>query len=291
MQKFILCSLFALALCGRLSGDETESVKQRTEAYVSAFNKKDAKAMAEIWDQDATFTNRLTGEKVKGREAIAEQLEQIFESDAKPDLKITIESVTLPENNKAIERGSATLTAPEGEASKTDFQVVFVKRDNNWYISEVNEVEAMEDVKNYEHLKDLEWLIGEWIDKDETSEITSTYRWDENKNFMVHQFKVTLLGKKDLEGKQIIGFDPVLNSVRSWMFDSDGGFAESMWKKDDKSWIIESVNTLPEGVKGSQVTILTPIDHNSFTLEITDREIEGKILPNLDPVKIIRKGE
>lgn len=290
MQKFILYSLFALALWGCLGSDDTKAIKQRTDAYVSAFNKKDAKALADLWDQDATFTNRLTGEKVKGREAIAEQFEENFQNDSKGDLKVDITSVTFPETNKAIEQGTASLTTSEGEASKTNFQVIFIKRNGNWFISEVSEVESLDAVSNNEHLKDLEWLIGEWVDKDDTSEITSTYKWDEYKNFILQQFKVTLLGKKDLEGKQIIGWDPVHNNVRSWMFDSDSGFAESTWKQDGKSWVIESASTLPEGVVGSQVLIITPIDNNSFTLEITGREIDGKILPNLDPVKIVRKG-
>lgn len=294
MQRFILCSLFgslfALALCSCTESGESEAIKQKTETYVSAFNKKDANALAELWDSEATFTNRLTGEKVIGREAIAEQLQQNFQNDPKGDLKVEINSIKVPENNKAIEQGTATLTSPDGETSKTNFQVVFVKRNGTWYISEVNEIEAMDDLSNYEHLKDLEWLIGDWVDKDDESEIASTYKWDENKNFITHHFIVTLLGKKDLEGKQIIGWDPVLDKVRSWMFDSDGGFAESMWKKDGKGWVIDSTNTLPEGVTGSQVVIITPIDRNSFTLEITGREIDGKILPNLDPVKIVRKG-
>jgi uncharacterized protein (TIGR02246 family) len=290
MQKFIICSLFALALCARLSGDETHAIKQRTETYVSAFNKKDAKAMAEHWDQDATFTNRQTGETVKGKTAIAEQLQQNLENIGKGDLKIKIESVKIPENNKAIEEGKATLTTADGDKIETRFEVVFVKRNGEWYISKVNEVERMDPTSNYAHLKDLEWLIGEWIDKDDTSEIASTYQWDENKNFITQNFKVSLLGRKELEGKQIIGWDPINNKVRSWLFDSDGGFAEINWKKDGKNWVLESASTLPHGGQGSQVMIISPIDRNSFTLEITGREIDGKILPNLEPVKIVRKG-
>lgn len=290
MKKMILCSSIALALCCQLSGDESQAIKERTESYVSAFNKKDAKALADYWDQEATFTNRLTGAKVKGRAAITEELDQNFKEDPKTDLKVVIESIEFPENNQAVEHGTALFTEPEGETTKTDFQLNFVKRSDNWYITDVKAVESLEAINNYEKLKDLEWLIGKWVDKDDIAEIDSSYQWDDQKNFMIHKFKVSLLGKKDLEGTQIIGWDPISDKIHSWMFDSDGGFGESSWKKEDKSWVVESVNTLPEGVIGTQVLTITPIDSNSFTLEITDREIEGKILPNLDPVTIVRKG-
>lgn len=290
MYKFTLFSLIALGLCCRLSGDDTQAVRQRTESYVSAFNNKDAKGMAEHWDQEATFTNRLTGDKVTGRQAIAEELEENFQNDPKTDLKVVIDSVKFPESNKAVEEGTATLASPDGETSKTNFQIDFVKRNDNWYIAGVNAVEAIENHSNYEKLKDLEWLIGQWVDKDDTAEIDSSYQWDAEKNFIIQKFNVSLLGQKDLEGTQIIGWDPVREKVRSWMFDSDGGFSESTWKKEGMSWVIESASTLSEGALGSQVLTITPIDSNSFTLEITGREIEGKILPNLDPVTIVRKG-
>ena len=43
----------------------------------------------------------------------------------------------------------------------------------------------------------------------------------------------------DLEGTQVIGWDPAAGTIRSWMFDSDGGFGEGTWSKKDNSWIVK----------------------------------------------------
>lgn len=44
-------------------------------------------------------------------------------------------------------------------------------------------------------------------------------------------FKVSVPSMDDLEGTQVIGWDPAAGTIRSWMFDSDGGFGEGTWSK------------------------------------------------------------
>ena len=47
--------------------DPAAEVKQRLAGYVEAFNKHDSPALAEFWAEDATWTNRDTGETASGR--------------------------------------------------------------------------------------------------------------------------------------------------------------------------------------------------------------------------------
>ena len=64
----------------------------------------------------------------------------------------------------------------------------------------------------------------------------------------------------DLEGTQVIGWDPAAGTIRSWMFDSDGGFGEGTWSKKDNSWIVKFNQVLPDGRKASATNIYTLID-------------------------------
>ena len=47
------------------SADET-AIRDSVKTYVDAFNKHDAKALADMWSPDAVYLNRITGEEVVG---------------------------------------------------------------------------------------------------------------------------------------------------------------------------------------------------------------------------------
>ncbi|MCG8585367.1 MAG: DUF4440 domain-containing protein, partial [Pirellulales bacterium] len=84
-------------------------------------------------------------------------------------------------------------------------------------------------------------------------------------------------------------WDPAKKQIRSWVFDSDGGFAEGVWSKKDKRWAIQTKATLPDGKTASSTTILEPIDENAFSWQKVGRVIDGEILPNLEAVTIVRQ--
>ncbi len=93
----------------------------------------------------------------------------------------------------------------------------------------------------------------------------------------------------DLEGTQVIGWDPAAGTIRSWMFDSDGGFGEGTWSKKGNSWIVKFSQVLPDGRKASATNIYTLIDANTFTWKSIGRKVDGEFLPNVEEVKMVRK--
>jgi hypothetical protein len=154
-----------------------------------------------------------------------------------------------------------------------------------------NEPSAFTAPTQYEHLKDLEWLVGYWENVSPESAFTSSWSWDKNKNFLVQQFDVKVSGKSELEGKQFVTWDPVKKEVRSWIFDTDGGFGQGIWKKRGKNWIVETSHTLADGKRASSIMVYTPIDQNSYRWKSVGREVGGQLLPDIEPVSITkRKG-
>ena len=92
-----------------------------------------------------------------------------------------------------------------------------------------------------------------------------------------------------MEGTQVIGYDAVHQEIRSWVFDTDGGISEGTWHQDGDRWIVKGAHHLATGQVGSSINIITPVDNNSFLWQSTGRELDGEILPDIEPVTVVRK--
>jgi hypothetical protein len=143
--------------------------------------------------------------------------------------------------------------------------------------------------KRQEELKKLDWLVGQWVDKDEEIDLSFNYSWDEHKNFLINEFKIEKDKQKVLEGKQYITWDPEHNKFRSWLFDSEGGFGQADWKQKGDKWIVFFSQTLPNGDSASAINIYKKINNDSYTFKSVGRMIEGEILPSIDEVTVTRK--
>ena len=116
-----------------------------------------------------------------------------------------------------------------------------------------------------------------------------TCRWTKNKSFITRSFGVSVKGRTDLEGTQVIGWDPAKKVIRSWLFDSDGSFGVGIWTRKGDRWTIQALQVLSDGRKATSVNVLTKVDDDTFTWESTGREVAGEVLPNIGPVTVVRK--
>jgi hypothetical protein len=138
-------------------------------------------------------------------------------------------------------------------------------------------------------LKELEWMIGSWVDEDEGAKIETDCEWTKNRNFITRSFAVVVGEQVNRSGMQIIGWDPVAKQIHSWVFDSDGGFGEGKWTRKGEKWVVQQTGTLPDGGKTSATSIMKYLDDNSFTWQVINREVDGEMLPNIEEVQIKRK--
>jgi len=279
----------SLALADQ-AADEA-AIRKNAEAYVTAYNNHDAKLLASFWSPDAVYQNPQTGTEVTGQEAIAAEFTDIFKELGDGKLAVEVKSVVFVSPTVAIERGVATVKQPKADPESTDYTAVNVKRDGKWLLDRVSEEAPPIAISNYDKLKDLEWMIGKWANEEQGSRVELTCKWTKNQTFITRTFSVTTGDQLDMSGIQVIGWDASANKVRSWLFDSDGGFSEATWTKKDKKWIIDSTATLPDGRKASEINVMKIVDDNSFTWQSSGRELDGEILPNIAPIKIARVPE
>lgn len=264
------------------------AIEKAIESYAAAFNAGDAEALAAHWSSDAVYANPLNGEQVEGREAIVDQFKTMLSEVQDAKLIVDVTSIDFLSPSVAMEQGTAKLILADADPVISHYSAIHVKRDGKWLLDRVSEEEDVLPPSNYEQLQDLAWMIGTWADEDDHARVETTCQWAKNQSFITRAFTIVVDDRIDMSGMQIIGWDPSLNKIRSWVFDSDGGFGEAVWEKKEDRWVIDANATLPDGRKSSAINIMTMNGKDSFTWQSIGRELDGEILPNIEPVQVVR---
>lgn len=282
------------ALSPEARAADEAAIRASGAAFVEAYNARDAKKLAALWTPEAIYLDPATGEQSVGRDEIEKAFADAFSDQQDAKLVVDSASIEFVSPNVAIVRGSAHVVRPGEEPADSDFTSVRVKRDGKWLIDRVSEVETEKaPPSNYDHLKELQWMIGSWHDDDPRPgiEIQTDCEWTKNKNFITRSFAIAIGNQVNKSGMQIIGWDPNDKQIHSWVFDSDGGFGEGSWTHKGNKWLIQNSGTLPGGGKATSLNIMTQLDDDSYEWESVNRDIDGQLQPNVQPVIVVRKSK
>ncbi len=267
-------------------GDE-KAIEKIRSAYVKAFNAGNAKAVAAFWAADGEFVD-TDGRSFRGRRAIEKEFTAFFAEAKGQTLQITLDSLRFVGPGVALESGSARLTsAADGAATRAVYHIVHTKRDGQWQLTSVREAPYAL-ASNYEHLRDLEWLVGNWTATSDGKKLELACEWTGKRNFLIRRYTLTGAAGGTRTGTQVIGWDPVLGGVRSWVFDSDCGFGSEQWIKDGQRWVLEATGVTPDGDEFEATNVLTRLDHDSFTWRSVRRELNHVGLPDTKLIKVTR---
>jgi uncharacterized protein (TIGR02246 family) len=309
MRHFIIYSTLAVALMAmtaalRADGDkpgagpasisqsahqqDEQAIRQLADACSKSYNTGDAKGLADLFAPDAVITSE-EGESTQGRDAIEQVFAEIFKAHPKRNMEITIQSIVFASPIVAIEDGSTTVTYGEKEPVEHDrYRVVHVKQDGKWQMASVTDLPD-EEATSAEELKELDWLIGDWIDESPDALIETTYHWTDNHCFILGEFTVQIGGRPAMTGSQRIGWDPLAKKIRSWVFDSEGGFGEGLWTKDGKQWIAKMIGVTRNGKAASSTNIITYVIKERMTWQSRDRIVGGEKKPDTEVIPIVHK--
>jgi hypothetical protein len=138
-------------------------------------------------------------------------------------------------------------------------------------------------------LNTLDWLVGDWIDDNDNLSVEFSCHFTKNGAFLVRSFRIVNAKDVRLSGMQLIAWDAAKETIRSWTYDSQGGFGEETWSQAGNKYTIRCKYTLPDGGTGSNIQVVTFVDDNKFTWKSVNREIDGAFLPDTDEIVLVRK--
>ncbi len=269
-------------------GPEQKAVEALDRIYEAAYAKGDAKAIANLFTEDAEFTSE-EGRTVSGRDAIEEMAKMAFRFNKGATLAIDSGTVRLLAPGVAVQKGSTSVTDKDGATSGALYTAVLVEKDGKWKYSQVIETPQAE-VTPGERLSELAWLVGDWQESDKTSGLTirSKFDWAKGGNFLTRNVTVKRGEEVELEGWQIIGWDPLEERIRSWTFDSEGGWSAGIWIRDGKRWLLREEGVTPDGDRTAADNTITQAGEDKLTWESHNRTLNGTPQPSLDKIEISR---
>jgi len=295
MKTIALVISFAAALASaafaQAPGDtsaEKAAVIANDRAYEAAYARGDAKALAGFFAGDADYTTE-DGRTFSGREAIEGAIRAGLDANRGAKLAISVDTVRMLGPETALEKGSTTVTAKNGEMNSALYTAIHIKKDGKWKINQLIE-SPVPGLSPGDRLSEIAWLVGEWEERDKSDDVTvrSHYQWSRGGSFLTRNVTVKRAGEVTLEVWQIIGWDPIEERLRSWTFDGEGGFAEGWFTRDGERWLLRETGFTPEGGRTTADNTITRISADRFTWESSNRTLDGDPQPGIGRIEINR---
>jgi uncharacterized protein (TIGR02246 family) len=280
----------ALALGQAPTADEEKAVRAAVDSYTAAFDKGDLDGLLAHITDDADFINE-DGTQYKGKAGLAGVLKRSLAELKGHTLKTTLTSVRFVRPDVAVADGTAEITAPDGATDSGRFTAVWAKADGKWLLSSVRDLpdSAAAPESAPGPLQQFEWLVGDWAHEGPNHTAQMGGRWTLNKNFLLLEYAVKGKDGEDMTVVQYVGWDPADGVIRSWFFDSQGGYGGGDWVREGNTWTAQCAGMLPEGQAASSVNSIQFIDDQGFIFRSVDRAIDGLPVADME-VKFVRKA-
>jgi hypothetical protein len=203
-------------------------------------------------------------------------------------VEVQFDSLRFPSADTAVSEVTLRLKNAEGEEVASSWRnTLLVREEGKWKVAMVNEWDR--DTALDASLTELEWLVGTWEAATKERSVTLTYAWDENKVFIRGNYTVKEGTKVVESGTQYIGKDNAEGTIRSWVFQSDGGFGGGVWTREGKKWSVDVYGVTADGKELTATSIYVHIDANTFTWQAVDQALNGEPIADTKPIKVTKQ--
>lgn len=187
----VMCMTLVVFAQDAPQSDDQRAVLSAIEGYVKAFNTQDATKLASYWEENGDYIDQR-GRMVKGQESILAEYDAFFKTFEKPTMTINVASLDFANENVVIEDGVREVQFPENQPTREiRYTAVHVKKDGKWLVHSVRDAVLFKE-SNYDYLRGLEWMVGEWLDEEADGVVIQTScDWSPNRNFMIRNFLYT----------------------------------------------------------------------------------------------------
>jgi uncharacterized protein (TIGR02246 family) len=267
---------------------DKQAIDKLVKENIKAFNDRDAAAIAANWTAEGEYI-RNDGTPIRGRAEIQKGYADFFKTlKGKPTVEVQTDGLRFTSADTAVSEVTLRLKNEQGETISSSWRnTMLAREDGQWKVATVQEWDR--DNSLDDSLKDLEWLIGTWHMSTKDREVTTTYEWDENKTFIRGKYSVKEGGKVSESGTQMFGKDNADGGIRSWVFQSDGGFGDGLWTRDGKKWTVDFAGATASGKKLTASVIYMHVDANTFTWQSVDQTVDGQSIADTQPIKVTKQ--
>jgi len=273
------------------STPEEKAVMAAIGVFSKTYSAGDHATLASYFTDDAVIVDP-EGNETRGKAAIGEMYGASFQENPGLKLESEVAEVRFITPDVARVEGQTRLSSAGGDATEfTRFSSLLVRKDGKWRAAEIREYTApAEDVSSYERLRDLEWMVGHWLDESETNKVEASVRWADNQSYLIRTYTVEIQGEKSSSGTMFIGWDPQSGQIKSWVFDSEGGHGEGLWTRTaENQWVVKAQGVLRDGRPTSATQVHTIINKDSVKSSSIDRIIGGQVAPDIVDLVMVRK--
>lgn len=260
------------------------------QAFVDAYAKRDAAAIGNMFTADAEFLDEF-GERSQGRKAIIAVFENVFRNSQNATIdEISIERIRNITDRVVMEEG-VVLAAESPDHVRTQSRYVALhtlEEDGRWRINSLKNMPVIV-VGRKEQLEQLSWLTGNWVNEDDNSVVHTTCGWSEDGNYLLRRFNVQTRDGKEMSGVQRIGWDPAGKKIRSWTFDSHGGFYSGLWTKHGKEWLLTSAGVTASGETVTATTAYSLHDAEMVTWRYRSLIVAGRVRENMETITMVKR--
>lgn len=262
-----------------------ETILANAKAFMDAFNNHDAAKLGGMFTDNSEVVEE-NGDVLRGRKKIQAEYAEIFKRNPKGRISLAVDDVRIVDEGIAIEDGRL-VTFPDGKnaAYESRYQVVHVNRKGRWLIAQSRTLETSS-ISHHEHLKELSWMLGDWINEGDNSVVETTCEWSKDGNFLLRKFTVKIAGQPEMNGVQRIGWDPLTGQFKSWVFDSEGGYAQGLWSRVGDNWVVQARGVQQDGTVVTATNQFSYLDKDRLRWVSVHRLAGNEQLPDVSVVMI-----
>ena len=274
----------------RVSSLLEAATKHITDLLLSAYQRRDAKAFAAAFTVDGEYIDSKNV-VFHGRKAIADEFATFFRESPESSMKIEVNSIrAIARNLITVDCTTHFKLSDAAPSVSAPCRLVCSREVDVWQIASLQEWDGEdEDQSHHTQVRQLEWMVGDWISEGRNSHFHFTCRWDDSGNYLLRNFTIEAAGARPLSGTQRIGYDPLTQRLKMWVFDSAGGFSEGYFNRDGEKWILKTSGVTSDGHLASATNTLTFVDEHRMASETTEHFINGHRIAETENLTIVRK--
>ena len=307
----VMMSLFAGAgvalsvlLGGRVLADDAAATPAASEipeaeipfwdnaqAFVDAYTARDTEAIGRLFTEDVEFFDEY-GERTIGREAVQDLFASVFENSPEAMIEeIQLDQVRFITDRVALEEGvTVSADSPSAVPASSRYVALHVKgEDGTWRINTLKSY-GRDVADRAANLGQMIWMVGDWVSEQSEAVVKTSCRWSEDGNYLLKDFTVQVDGETALSGTQRIGWDPLRRQIRSWTFDSDGGFFQGVWTRNGNQWLVSVHGVTSDGEPSSGTAVHTIVDGEMVTWQYRNLVIGREVREDTEPVVMVRRA-